>query len=92
MTRRHNVNDNGNFRMKINNVNEKGSKYSRSCKVDSIADDLVRKLGAKTESRPFFCKVAWKLPEARIWNNFELASKGNNPTGLFIYLCKKDGV
>lgn len=71
----------------IDNVNDK---YARSKKVETIADELLTKLGAKQESRPFLCKVAWNLSESRIWQNCESALKGNNPMGLFIYLCKRD--
>lgn len=67
--------------------------YERSRKVENIADSLVEKLGVDIQSRPFMCKVAWKLSEARIWDNLEQAQKSKvNPVGLFIYLCKRDGV
>ena len=69
------------------------SNYLQSRKVEVIADKLVEKLGIDEKSRPFMCKVAWKLSEARIWSNLEQAQKSNrNPVGLFIYLCKRDGV
>lgn len=71
----------------IDNVNDK---YARSKKVEMIADDLLVKLNAQSESRPFLCKVAWKLSESKIWDNYETSRKGNNPMGLFIYLCKRD--
>lgn len=71
-----------------------GEKYAKSRKVETIADDLLKKLGAKDQSRPFMCKVAWKLSEAKIYANLEQATspKSKNPIGLFIYLCKRDGV
>ena len=71
-----------------------GEKVLQSRKVETIADDLVNKLGAKTDSRPFLCKVAWKLPEPIIYKHVETATgpKSKNPMGLFIYLCKRDGV
>lgn len=72
-----------------NNDNDRGS-YDRSKKVDWLADDLLVKLKAGKESRPFFCKVAWTLPESLIWKNYESSLKGKNPMGLFIYLCKRD--
>lgn len=71
----------------IDNVN---GKYKRGRKVEILADELLEKLGAKPESRPFLCKVAWNLSESVIWQNYEAALKGNNPIGLFIYLCKRD--
>lgn len=86
-----NVIDNGN-RDLDNNVIDNDRNYDKSKQVDMIADRLVEKLNAQSTSRPFMCKVAWKLSEARIWDNLEQALKGKNPTGLFIYLCKKDGV
>lgn len=76
----HNYND-------IDNVNDK---YSRSRRVEELADNLMEKLGAKPESRPFLCKVAWNLSESQIWTNYETSRRGNNPMGLFIYLCKRD--
>lgn len=76
-----------------NNYNDIDNvKYDRSKKVEMIADRLMDKLHCKSESRPFLCKVAWKLSEARIWDNVESALKGDNPMGLFIWLCKRDGV
>ena len=71
-----------------------GEKYAKARKVEVIADELLQKLGAKDQSRPFMCKVAWKLSEARIYSNLEQATspKVKNPIGLFIYLCKRDGV
>lgn len=68
------------------------SAISRARQVEVIADELIHKLGASKTSRPFFCKVAWRLTEARIWSNVEAAQKANNPIGLFIWLCKRDGV
>lgn len=86
-----NVIDNGNRSLE-NNVIVNDRNYDKSKQVDMIADRLLDKLGATSDSRPFMCKTAWKLSEARIWANVEQALKGKNPTGLFIYLCKKDGV
>jgi len=67
-------------------------RYERSKQVEVIADKLVDKLGVPIKSRPFMCKAAYKLSEARIWDNLEQAMKGKNPVGLFIWLCKRDGV
>lgn len=86
-----NVIDNETRRLE-NNVIDNDNNYNKSKHVDIIADTLVEKLNAKSTSRPFMCKVAWKLSEAKIWDNVEKAMNGKNPTGLFIYLCKKDGV
>lgn len=73
-----------------NDIDNVSSKYDRSRRVEELADDLMAKLKAKPESRPFLCKVAWNLSESRIWYNFESSRKGKNPMGLFIYLCKRD--
>lgn len=90
MSHDNNVNVNG-FLKSNYNVNDNDS-MKRSQEVEIIADRLLQKLGARAESRPFMCKVAWKLPENNIWNNVEQALKGKNPIGLFIFLCKRDGV
>lgn len=82
----HNVNGNNN-----GNVD---TKYQISRKVDRIADQLVEKMG-NSKYRAFYCKVALKLSEARIWQNYESAvagAKNGDPGRLFTYLCKKDGV
>lgn len=87
-----NVNENNKKLNNNDNVIDNDNKYSASKQIDYIADRLVDKLNATDKSRPFLCKVAWKLPEHRIWNHVESAMRGKNPMGLFIYLCKKDGV
>jgi hypothetical protein len=88
-----NVNDNVNQRFRNNdNDIDRGESFEKSKQVDVIADKLVVKLGAKPDSRPYLCKVAWRLPEHRIWANLEQALKGKNPMGLFIYLSRRDGV
>lgn len=83
-----------------NNANDNEGKYDKAKRVDFVADDLVRKFNLPETSREFMCKVAWKLPEARIWQHFEYVhlppKPGKKPisnkVGMFIYLCKKDGV
>jgi hypothetical protein len=74
------------------NVNDNGNKYDKAKSVELIADRLLLQLNCQENSRPFLCKVAYKLSEAKIWDNVEQALKGRNPMGLFIYLCKRDGV
>lgn len=72
-------------------MNKSFDQYSHARKVERIADELVVKLGVDNNSRPFMCKVAYKLSEARIWENFEKAqSATKSVVGLFIYLCKVD--
>lgn len=85
-----NVNFNSNNNSNDNEVKEK--MYEQGRRVETLADELLNKLCASRDSRPFMCKVGWKLSEARIWYNVESALKGDNPMGLFIYLCKRDGV
>lgn len=94
---KHNIdNENAFFRKSItinnDNDNNKRSKYLRAKSVDMIVEKLEAGLNTKPESRPFLCKAAWKLSEGRIWDNYEKALAGKNPMGLFIWLCKKDGV
>lgn len=86
------TNDNVNVNLKPINNNNDNEKYDKSKIADNLATRLMAKLGMKEDSKPFLCKVAYKLPEHRIWDNCEQALKGNNPIGLFIWLCKRDGV
>lgn len=102
MSKRHNVNeDNSNEKGLFINPNNNDNdidivdlKYRTSRKVEIIADRLVELMG-NAQYRSFYCKVAWKLSEARIWQNYEAAKAGardGNPGRLFTYLCKRDGV
>lgn len=92
-----NVNVNGLYTNPNYNVNDNG-KYENARKVEAIADKLVEKFGLPEKSRPFMCKVAYKLSEARIWAHYEHVTTSQNgkpianPVGLFIWLCKRDGV
>lgn len=61
----------------------------KSKQVDLIADKLVAAL-SNPERRAYYCKVAWKLPESKIWNNLESSAKGKNPARLFTWLCQRD--
>lgn len=63
--------------------------FEKSKQAETIAQKLVDKLNSK-ESYLFYCKVAYALPEARIWINLEQALSGNNPGGLFNWLCRRD--
>lgn len=67
------------------------AKLDKSRKVEMIADRLVSTYD-NAQYREYYCRVAWKLPELRIWQNVEQSMKGNQPARLFSYLCKKDGV
>lgn len=94
MSKRHNVNENGFVKNPItmSNYNDNVKGYDRGRTVDLIVEKLEAGLNTTSESRPFLCKAAWKLSESRIWLNYEKALNGKNPMGLFIWLCKKDGV
>lgn len=80
-----NVNDNAVLGTKTNNDNV----IERAKGVEAIANQLVEKFGSP-ESRPFYCKVAYALPENKIWLNYEAAQKGRSPARLFNFLCRKD--
>jgi len=85
-----NVNVNGYFNNPNNtyNVNDNVN-FNSSKNAERIAHQLVDKFSAPN-SFPFYCKVAYKLSEAQIWNNFERSTTGKNPAGLFNWLCRKD--
>lgn len=92
-------NVNGNLKHNNNNIDNdaKTRRYAQGRKVEILVSEIVRKFeqaGTKIKkgSMPFLYKAAWRLSEARIWNNVESALKGDNPVGLFIYLCKRDGI
>lgn len=81
-SRNYNVNDN----VKTN-VNLKRSPNQ----VDAIADRIMMKLRADDSSRGFYCKVAWRLSEAIINKNLEIALRSDrSPQRYFTWLCKRD--
>lgn len=67
----------------------KQEKYSKSKIVDNIANQLVENFNSPN-SRAFYCKVAYKLPENKIWANVESANRGRSPVKLFTWLCNRD--
>lgn len=93
-----NVNVNG--LVQTPNYNDNVNGYDRARRVEQIADELLKKFELDEGSRGFMCKVAYKLSEARIWQHYEKVTaapkKGArpiaNPVGMFIWLCKRDGV
>lgn len=92
MSQDNNVNDNV-IGVRTNNYNDiDNGRYDKGKQVEFVADKLQQRLGMKKKSRPFLCKAAYKLSEARLWDNCDQALKGKNPAGLFIWLCKRDGV
>lgn len=85
-------NDNVNFNRNYNvndNVNTNVKLKRSTNQVDAIADRLMFKLNADSNSRAFYCKVAWSLSEAVINNSLEQALKGKNPQRYFTWLCKR---
>ena len=85
MKTNNNVIDNAVLGTKTNNDNG----IDRAKSVEMIAEQLVDKFKSP-ESRAFYCKVAYLLPENRIWLNYESAQKGNSPARLFNFLCRKE--
>lgn len=77
-------NDNG-----VKNLTNNDNDIDRGKQVELIAYKLVDYFKSP-DSFKFYCKVAYKLPESKIWNNYESAKKGNNPAGLFNWLCRRD--
>lgn len=80
----HTENNNGNNGNNVGKVTKAAVN-----KADAIAMKLVDRLGSPT-SYKFYCKVAYTLPESVIWSNYEKAILGNNPGGLFNWLCRKE--
>lgn len=58
--------------------------------VESTAQKLVEKLKAP-DNYKYYCKVAYSLPEAVIWNNLESATRQGvkMPARYFTTLCNK---
>lgn len=71
-----------------NNLNNTDT-VAKSKQVDLIADKLVLALN-NPDRRAYYCKVAYKLSEAQIWNNLEQSAKGRSPAKLFTWLCQRD--
>ncbi len=101
MTQSLNVIDNDNDSSKnINNVIDNvGSNYFKGRELDRRSDDLLKKLHLDDGSKGFMYKTVQKLSESRIQQHLETVTKPSkngkkidNPVGLFIYLCKRDGV
>lgn len=61
----------------------------RSKEVEAIAQRLVVKTGSEDSWR-FYCLIAYKLPEYKIWSNWEAAQSGRSPAALFNWLCRRD--
>lgn len=64
-------------------------RLDRADTVDLIANDLVKKFD-NPEGRRFYCKAAWKLAPAELYNAAELAFKyGETPAKYFSWLITK---
>ena len=59
--------------------------------VDLIADDLVQQFGSPG-SRPFYCKVAWKLKRDTVQRLMQIAKADatRSPGGLFNVLARRE--
>lgn len=64
-------------------------RLDRADTVDLIANDLVKKFD-NPEGRRFYCKAAWRLAPAELYNAAELAFKyGETPAKYFSWLITK---
>lgn len=81
------VNDIGNNNMAVKPLKNdiKGSE------VDLIADQLVSTFGSPG-SRPFYCKVAWKLQRDTVQRLMQIAKADatRSPGGLFNVLARRE--
>lgn len=57
--------------------------------VRRIADRLVESFNAPSD-HAYFCKLAWRLPEAAIWTAVEAAKTGRQPLRLFTWLTSRE--
>lgn len=92
-----NDNDNGNVLLQNNNINDNDNvSFKERLRKSKHAEDIAHRLVKNFDSPgsfEFYCKIAYALPENRIWNNYEQATtskKVKNPAGLFNWLCRKD--
>lgn len=83
-------NDNVIGSFKNNNDNNNGASFAKSKRVEAIALKLCAKLESPG-SYEMYLKIAWALPEDRIWANYEQSRSGTkNKNGLFNWLCRRD--
>ena len=91
--------DLSNHRLNRNNVNDNDSKRLKNnvivnvdkVQTDVIAEKLVDKL-QNPGGRMFYCKVAWHIPENKVWYYLDIALTGRDPRKYFSWLCKQDMV
>ena len=89
LTNRGSINVNVNETQSIELTMTMNNDIVKAKKVEAIARSLVQKFTSE-DSFPFYCKVAYKLPEHMIWNIYEQALKGKTPAGLFNWICRKE--
>lgn len=78
-----NINDNVSKKAK-----RSGSRQARIRRAQRIADDLVRKFGPESKRcYNYFCKCAYNLPEAVIWNCFESSTRASVANKLAYFLA-----
>ena len=73
---------------KFNDKSMNGSKKYKIAYTEHVADELVKIYDAPN-SRKFFLKCAWHLPEDTIWSAVEESRKKivDSPIKLFVFLC-----
>jgi hypothetical protein len=91
-----NFNDIANEKLKeiITNANERAYSVSET-EVEIIADKLVAQLGnGSFKWRPFYCRVARSLPEAKVWELVERAKRNaiKSVGGYFMTIAYKEMV
>jgi hypothetical protein len=75
---------------KANDNDTNSGKYITAQEVDRIADYLVEQLQSPT-SRPFYCLVAWNLPENLINAKLKVSlANAMNPGGYFNMIINKE--
>lgn len=90
------IENNENYFNEFNEVNDSTKHKNRALVkkaeyVDYVADKLV-KLYDAPQSRAFFCKCAWNLPENIIWTAVETSRKKwiKVPISWFITVCNRE--
>lgn len=75
----------------VNNTNTKTQAHLAQTlpQVKIIADKLAERLNNPSRLK-FYYKVAWHLPESKIFVNLEIALTGHDPVRYFSFLCIQD--
>lgn len=65
-----------------------GSSQARIRRARETADQLVRKFGPRAKSSyQYFCKCAYNLPQATIWNIYESSQQAHIGNSLAYFLA-----